>query len=92
MKRFLGALIATLTLTLAISCTTFHPVAIDGDIGSKRGESTGHIICGLIFIGQGDILDAAKNGGITHVSTVDIRTTNILGGLYIKSTTIVSGE
>ena len=92
MKRFLGALIATLTLTLAISCTTSHPVAVNGDIGSKRGESTGQIICGLIFLGNGDILDAAKNGGITHVSTVDIRTTNILGGLYIKSTTIVSGE
>ena len=92
MKKFLGALIAILTLGLAVSCTTSHPVAIDGNIGSKRGESTGQIICGLIFLGKGDILDAAQNGGITHVSTVDVRQTVILGGLYVKSTTIVSGE
>jgi len=92
MKKIFAGIIAAATLALAVGCTTSHPVAINGDIGSKRGESTGSIILGLIYLGHGDILDAAQNGGITRVSTVDIRTTTILGGLFIKNTTIVSGE
>lgn len=91
MKKLFASLIVAATLVLAISCTSSRPIAVNGPIGAKRGESTNWMIAGVIFLGNGDILDAAKDGGISNVSTVDIRTTNYLG-LVIKNVTVVSGE
>lgn len=92
MKKVLLGSFAALAMLFA-SCTTFTPVCADGTIGAKRGSSSGtSVLWGLMNFGNGSILDAAEDSGITHVSTVDVRTTNILGGFVIVKTTLVSGE
>ena len=48
-------------------------------------------VLGFTFGGDYSIQTAAKNGGITKVSTVDVKYKNVLG-LFISRTTIVTGE
>jgi hypothetical protein len=60
----------------------FEPfVATNNPIGSKVGE---------VLDSEGGILQAAQNGGITHIATVDIRY-RLDRGVHTK-TIIVSGE
>jgi len=58
---------------------------------SKVGtaESTG-ILC--FATGNSSLQAAMQNGGITKIHHVDYKVTNVLGGLYIKYTTVVYGE
>lgn len=92
MKKVLLGSFAALALLFA-SCTTFTPVCADGTIGAKRGSASGtSVLWGLMNFGNGSILKAAEDSGITHVSTVDVKQTNILGGLVVVNTTLVSGE
>lgn len=92
MKKVLLGSFAALALLFA-SCTTFTPVCADGTIGAKRGSASGtSVLWGLMNFGNGSILKAAEDSGITHVSTVDVKHTNILGGLVVVNTTLVSGE
>lgn len=59
--------------------------------GSKIGTATAVGICGLWPIADASIEKAAKNGGITKVSTVDVKVSNYL---YIVTTykTKVTGD
>lgn len=92
MKKILFGALAGAALLLA-SCTTFVPVCADGTIGSKRGSSSGaSVLYGLLNFGNGTILDAAESSGISHVSTVDYKVQNYLGGLLVIKTTLISGE
>ena len=58
---------------------------------SKVGttESTG-IIC--FATGDSSVKKAMDNGGITKIHHVDYKVMNVLGGLYVKYTTVVYGE
>lgn len=58
---------------------------------TKTGTSTCTSILGLVAEGDCSISTAAKNGGITKVSTVDFDVSNILF-LYATTTVIVTGE
>jgi hypothetical protein len=87
-----------MALTLAIglflsSCALTLPVNATGyAVGSKVGtaKATGYL--GILFFnGDASIKTAAKNGGITRISSVDIKHTSILG-LVVTYETIVSGE
>jgi hypothetical protein len=94
MKRNLKTLCAALAVTAMFSsCSLTMPVnATSNPVGSKVGtaKATGYL--GVLFFGaDASIRSAAKNGGITKVSTVDIKHTNILGIIYIYET-IVTGE
>ena len=60
-------------------------------IGSKAGTSQMVNYLGLIAIGDASIKTAAKNGGITRISSVDLKHTSILG-IVVSYETIVSGE
>jgi hypothetical protein len=80
MKKFLlFAASAVLFLSLAGCATQFYsPFAVTNNpIGSKVGEAS--------YL-EGGILQAAKNGGITRIATVDIKETTL------GVTFIVSGE
>jgi hypothetical protein len=59
--------------------------------GSARGEACASSILGLIANGDASIDTAKKNGMVMQVTTVDHRTTNILG-FYAKYCTIVYGK
>lgn len=88
-KYMAGLCAAALVIT---SCSVTAPLAISGNtIGKKVGTAKAVSIVGLCFGGDYSIQTAAKNGGITKISTVDVRNYNCLG-VYISRKTIVTGE
>lgn len=91
MKIFYS-LFATTALFLA-SCSVTMPVsATSNPVGSKVGTSTGRcFFYALCFGADASIQSAAKDGGITKISTVDMKTTNILG-IVVTYKCIVTGE
>lgn len=74
-------------------CSLVLPVtATSNPIGSKVGtaKATGYL--GYLFFDQdASIQTAAKNGGISEISTVDIKTTNVLN-LIVTYEVIVTGN
>jgi hypothetical protein len=80
-----GTLMSNCALTLPVNATS-NPV------GSKVGtaKATGYL--GILFFDQdASIATAAKNGGISKISTVDIKHTSLLN-LIVTYETIVTGE
>lgn len=90
MKTFF-ALIAV--VAMMSSCSLTLPVnATSNTVGNKVGtaKATGYL--GILFFNaDASIQTAAKNGGITKISTVDIKHTSILN-LIVTYETIVTGE
>lgn len=86
---------AALTAVVAMlaSCSLTLPVdATSNPVGTKVGtaKATGYL--GILFFdADASIQTAAKNGGITKISTVDIKSTSILN-LIVTYETIVTGE
>ena len=75
------------------SCSLTLPVsATSNPVGTKVGtaKATGYLGV-LFFNADASIQRAAKNGGITRISTVDIKSGTILG-LIVTYETIVTGE
>jgi len=90
MKTFF-ALIAV--VAMMSSCSLTLPVnATSNTVGNKVGtaKATGYLGV-LFFNADASIQTAAKNGGITKISTVDIKQTSILY-LIVTYETIVTGE
>ena len=91
MKKLALAIVAA--LILFASCSTVTPVcATSNPVGSKVGEATATYLFGYIPLGSCDmgIQKAAKQGGITLISTVDSK---VSAGLFTtKITTVVTGE
>jgi hypothetical protein len=92
MKKLLYSLIVAGAMTLA-SCSLTHPVsATSNPLGSKEGKASGTCFLGVLcFDVDASVQTAAKNGGITKISTVDLQTKNILG-IIVTYTCIVTGE
>ncbi len=63
----------------------------NGGRASKTGTATCTEILGWVATGDCSVATAAKNGGITQVSTVDHHTHSILG-IYATYTTKVGGN
>jgi TRL-like protein family len=85
--------VAVLTTAVLSSCSLTLPVAATGNaVGSKVGtaSATGFLSV-LFFGGDASIRTAAKNGGISKISTVDLKQTNVLG-LVSTFECIVTGE
>ncbi len=80
-----GGFLASCSLTLPVNATS-------NSVGSKVGtaKATGYL--GILFFDQdASIQAAAKAGGITKISTVDIKQTSLLN-LIVTYETIVTGE
>lgn len=75
------------------SCSLTLPVAATSNpVGTKVGEAKATGFLGVLFFdADASIRTAAKNGGITKISTVDIKQENVLN-LIVTYTTIVTGE
>lgn len=75
------------------SCTITLPVAATSNpVGSKVGSADAQVFLKVLcFGGDASIRTAAKNGGITRISTVDMKHFDVLG-IYGEYTTIVTGE
>ncbi|HEY9037272.1 MAG TPA: TRL-like family protein [Pseudomonadales bacterium] len=60
-------------------------------VGKKTGSACATSILGWIGTGDASAATAAKNGGISKISSVDYHTKSILG-LWAESCTKVSGD
>lgn len=94
--KILSAIGSIVFVVLAASCTTIEPVSATGNGigGSKVGEASANFLFSVIplpFSVDYSIEAAAKNGGISKISTVDMKTFNVLN-LWMRKTTIVTGE
>lgn len=94
MFKKINSVLAIFAITAMVSsCALTLPVnATSNPVGSKVGtaKATGYL-GSLFFKADASIRTAAKNGGITKISTVDIKKKNILG-IVITYETIVTGE
>lgn len=93
MKKLAVVMLALATLFL-VGCTTVAPVtATSNELGSKVGEASGTYLFGVLPLGftmDMGIQKAAQNGGITKISTVDLK---VKSGLFTtKISTVVTGE
>ncbi|MBI1221098.1 MAG: hypothetical protein GC180_00715 [Bacteroidetes bacterium] len=89
--KALFALVAV--VTMLSSCSLTLPVnATSNPVGSKVGTAKARGYLGVLFFNaDASIKTAAQNGGITKISTVDIKQKNILN-IVITYETIVTGE
>ena len=81
----LVAMMSSCALTLPVNATS-------NTVGSKVGtaKATGYLGV-LFFDADASIRTAAQNGGITKISTVDVKASSFLG-LVVSYETIVTGE
>jgi hypothetical protein len=93
MKKVKSVLALLAVTAFVSSCSLTLPVnATSNPVGSKVGTASATGYLGVLFFdADASIRTAAKNGGITKISTVDIKQNNILN-LIITYETIVTGE
>ena len=71
---------------------TQQPLEVtDNTLGTKVGEASAISILGWIAFGDASIQKAAKEAGITKITHVDEKSTNVLGA-FAKYTVVVYGE
>ncbi len=102
MKNFFKAVVVIATLSLS-SCATLPNVAslytdvtepvtaTSNVVGTKVGKASATNVLGIVAMGNASINAAAKDGGITKISHVDIKKFSLLG-LFSTITTFVYGE
>lgn len=91
-KKTIKALAVVAVAMSFTACSITLPVtATSNKIGSKVGTSKATVIIGLYFNEDASIQSAAQDGGISKISTVDIKYGSILG-LVQTYETIVTGE
>lgn len=67
------------------------PVAATSSSGARVGEATSTSYLGVVALGDSSIEAAKRNGGISSVSSVDVKRKNILG-IITSYTTVVRGN
>ncbi len=85
--------VAAIVSTSLSSCVLTVPIAATSNpIGTKVGTSSGMGLLHIVRLSpDSGIQQAAKNGGISKISTVDFKWTNMLGMLQTYTCT-VTGE
>ncbi|MBR6193127.1 MAG: hypothetical protein IKQ66_03075 [Treponema sp.] len=95
MKKVMKLLPLVLSAALLVGCTSIGPIcATSNEVGSKVGTATAGYLFGWIPIpltGDHSIQRAAKESGITKISTVDEKSFNYFG-VWVGKQTIVTGE
>lgn len=66
--------------------------ALADSAGEKVGQASVNCFLGLACIGNAGIAEAARNGGIRRIATVDYRYMSILAIVFTRTTTVVTGE
>jgi hypothetical protein len=93
MKKVKTILMLTASIAMISSCSLTLPVtATSNPVGNKVGTSKATGYLGLIYLNaDASIKTAAKNGGITKISTVDIKQKSLFN-IITTYETIVTGE
>ncbi len=95
MKKVLFISLVVMVLGMLVSCVTYTlPVSATGNpVGSKVGVATGSSVLGIFGSDtESGIRQAAANGGITKISTVDFSFNYGILGFVQKYTCTVTGE
>jgi hypothetical protein len=94
MKKLIAVAALVTICFLAVGCATItNPVAATTNpIGSKVGQASGKIWLGVFGSADAGIQAAAKNGGITNISTVDFTSKLGILGLWVEYEATVTGE
>ncbi|ERP31246.1 TRL domain-containing protein [Chitinivibrio alkaliphilus] len=94
MKKLLSIVGATALVITLVGCSATAPVnATSNPVGSKVGEAETVQVLGFFFDGgDASIKTAAKNGGISEISTVDSKYELLFLNFVRRYTTIVTGE
>jgi len=92
LRNSILGLVVTGALLLS-SCSIVVPVAATSNpVGNKVGTAKATVYLGFLALDQdASIKTAAQNGGITKISTVDMKQGNVLGIIWTYET-IVTGE
>ena len=94
MKKVIKSIVAFVAVVaIMTSCALTLPVdATSNAVGSKVGTAKATGFLGILFFNQdASIQSAAKNGGITKISTVDVKYSSLLN-IIVSYETIVTGE
>jgi hypothetical protein len=93
MKKVKTLLASLAVVAMMSSCALTLPVNATGNtVGNKVGTAKATGFLGILFFNaDASISSAARNGGITRISTVDLKQTSILN-LIVTYETIVTGE
>mgnify|MGYP006084597599 FL=1 len=94
MKNIIKNIVVGISIVALTSCSVSGPLFVTDNAGgdsAKTGEASYKVIFGFRPMNaDASIATAAENGGITKVSTVDVK---ITGGLFKTTyTTVVTGE
>lgn len=94
MKNILKVAGILVFATTLFSCTSLNtPVAATSNpVGELVGQSTGTIWLGTFGNVDAGIKEAAQNGGITEISTVDFEYRRVVLGLGMQFTCTVTGK
>lgn len=76
---------------MLVSAVTVGQTATSNPVGTKVGTSEAYGVLGLVNAGNASIQKAARDGGITKISHVDVKTLGVLG-IFTQYKTIVYGE
>ncbi|MDA8409817.1 MAG: hypothetical protein M0001_05425 [Treponema sp.] len=92
MKRMFTVVALSLALFSLMGCAFTRPLAVTSNpIGRKVGESSITLLFNFIPLSNdAGIYAAARKGGITTISTVDVRETWWLFGT--TTTTVITGD
>lgn len=91
-KKITSMAVVALAALILTSCSITAPLAVSSNpIGKKVGTAKANIILGFVFGGDYSVQKAAQNGGITKVSSVDVKYFNVLY-VFQSRKTIVTGE
>jgi len=92
MKKFFILVGLVLLASVMVGCFTTPIAATSNPVGSKTGSASCMYLLSIFPLGDWDtgVYKAAKNGGISRISTVDSK----MQFFYIVSivTTVVTGE
>ncbi|MFN5317817.1 MAG: TRL domain-containing protein [Bacteroidia bacterium] len=93
MNKLKSIVLAAVVMATVSSCALTLPVtATENPVGTRVGTSKATGYFNILWFNQdASIRTAAKNGGITKISTVDIKWTSILG-IIVGFETTVTGE
>jgi hypothetical protein len=96
MKKIILWVFVGITLFALAGCTSVTPLAATSNpLGTKVGQASVFYLFSSIpipFSGDRGIAKAARNGGITLISTVDTKIVVWPFGIGTTRTTIVTGE
>lgn len=82
-------IVGVAAMALSSCSITFPVAATSNEVGSKVGKSSGKCYLAILcFDVDASIQTAARNGGISKISTVDYTQKNILNLIITHETTV----